>query len=167
MTLAFDFETFSVVRLLEQILLRSHMVTCDSSKRVTFKTALIYSLWRHSGLHNFSFVKMHMFQEGLKPENLVTNDHYIAHYFADLKRFWIKGSQLHVAVLQPPNFTDPIQRYESLWFHTLECIFSRTNNRPVNHFMRRSLHMGNKFWRCQFEKLLQQTTSIGRKAHIL
>ncbi|KAL3982688.1 Patched family protein [Acanthocheilonema viteae] len=50
------------------------------------------------------------YSEGLEPENLVTNDHYSSHYFADLKNFWIRGAQLHVAVLHPPNFTDPIQR---------------------------------------------------------
>uniref|UniRef100_A0A1I7VZ19 Patched family protein n=1 Tax=Loa loa TaxID=7209 RepID=A0A1I7VZ19_LOALO len=50
------------------------------------------------------------FSEGLEPENLVTNDHYTSHYFADLKNFWVRGTQLHVAVLHPPNLTDPIQR---------------------------------------------------------
>uniref|UniRef100_A0A0R3RTW7 SSD domain-containing protein n=1 Tax=Elaeophora elaphi TaxID=1147741 RepID=A0A0R3RTW7_9BILA len=50
------------------------------------------------------------YSEGLEPENLVTNDHYTSHYFSDLKNFWVRGTQLHVAVLHPPNFTDPIQR---------------------------------------------------------
>ncbi|CAG9530179.1 unnamed protein product [Cercopithifilaria johnstoni] len=50
------------------------------------------------------------YSEGLEPENLVTNDHYSSHYFSDLKNFWVRGTQLHVAVLHPPNFTDPIQR---------------------------------------------------------
>uniref|UniRef100_A0A915PRL7 SSD domain-containing protein n=1 Tax=Setaria digitata TaxID=48799 RepID=A0A915PRL7_9BILA len=54
------------------------------------------------------------YSEGLEPENLVTNDHYTAHYFADLKNFWACGTQLHVAVLHPPNFTDPIQREEMM-----------------------------------------------------
>jgi hypothetical protein len=51
------------------------------------------------------------FREGLEPKNLVTSSHYIASYFDDLKLFWKIGPQLHVAVLKPPNFTDPIQRY--------------------------------------------------------
>ncbi|VIO87325.1 conserved hypothetical protein [Brugia malayi] len=50
------------------------------------------------------------YSEGLEPENLVTNNHYTSHYFADLKNFWVRGTQLHVAVLHPPNLTDPIQR---------------------------------------------------------
>ncbi|VDM91874.1 unnamed protein product [Litomosoides sigmodontis] len=50
------------------------------------------------------------YSEGLEPENLVTNDHYSSNYFSDLKKFWVRGTQLHVAVLHPPNFTDPIQR---------------------------------------------------------
>uniref|UniRef100_A0A1I7Z7R4 SSD domain-containing protein n=1 Tax=Steinernema glaseri TaxID=37863 RepID=A0A1I7Z7R4_9BILA len=54
------------------------------------------------------------FREGLNPGNLVTNDHYIARYFEDLKKFWAQGPQLHVAVLQPPNFTDPVQREQMM-----------------------------------------------------
>ncbi|MFH4973871.1 hypothetical protein AB6A40_000580 [Gnathostoma spinigerum] len=50
------------------------------------------------------------FKEGLNPENLVTSDHYIARFFADLKKFWVQGPQLQVCVLNPPNFTDPVQR---------------------------------------------------------
>ncbi|CAD5221450.1 unnamed protein product [Bursaphelenchus xylophilus] len=50
------------------------------------------------------------FKEGLEPKNLVTSSHYIAKYFNDLKLFWKIGPQLQVAVLDPPNFTDPIQR---------------------------------------------------------
>ncbi|CAO4387108.1 unnamed protein product [Caenorhabditis nigoni] len=45
------------------------------------------------------------FREGLNPGNLVTNDHYIAKYFSDIKHFWRIGPQLHVAVLNPPNLT--------------------------------------------------------------
>lgn len=50
------------------------------------------------------------FKEGLEPKNLVTASHYISDYFRDLKLFWKVGPQLHVAVLRPPNLTDPIQR---------------------------------------------------------
>lgn len=50
------------------------------------------------------------FREGLEPKNLVTHSHYIASYFDDMKLFWKIGPQLHVAVLTPPNFADPIQR---------------------------------------------------------
>ncbi|TMS36311.1 hypothetical protein L596_003505 [Steinernema carpocapsae] len=54
------------------------------------------------------------FNEGLNPGNLVTNNHYIAAYFNDLKKFWAQGPQLHVAVLQPPNFTDSVQREQMM-----------------------------------------------------
>lgn len=50
------------------------------------------------------------FREGLEPKNLVTSSHYIASYFEDIKLFWKIGPQLHVAVLSPPDFVDPIQR---------------------------------------------------------
>ncbi|CAB3407312.1 unnamed protein product [Caenorhabditis bovis] len=50
------------------------------------------------------------FREGLNPGNLVTNDHYIAKYFKDIKAFWKSGPQLHVAVLNPPNFTLSAER---------------------------------------------------------
>lgn len=50
------------------------------------------------------------FKEGLEPKNLVTASHYISHYFEDIKMFWKIGPQLHVAVLTPPDFKDPIQR---------------------------------------------------------
>ncbi|CAI5454855.1 unnamed protein product [Caenorhabditis angaria] len=50
------------------------------------------------------------FREGLNPGNLVTNDHYIAKYFTDIKSFWESGPQLHVAVLNPPNLADRVER---------------------------------------------------------
>ncbi|KAH7732203.1 patched family protein [Aphelenchoides avenae] len=50
------------------------------------------------------------FREGLEPSHLVTDDHYIAHYFHDMKMFWKVGPQLHIALKSPPNFTDPLQR---------------------------------------------------------
>ncbi|KAL3071877.1 hypothetical protein niasHT_031068 [Heterodera trifolii] len=50
------------------------------------------------------------FREGLEPSHLVTSDHYIARYFDDMKTFWKMGPQLHIAVLNPPNFTDPNER---------------------------------------------------------
>ncbi|CAJ0582992.1 unnamed protein product, partial [Mesorhabditis spiculigera] len=50
------------------------------------------------------------FREGLNPANLVTNDHYIAKYFTDIKAFWKSGPQLHVAVLDPPNLVNETQR---------------------------------------------------------
>ncbi|CAA93751.2 SSD domain-containing protein [Caenorhabditis elegans] len=54
------------------------------------------------------------FREGLNPGNLVTNDHYIAKYFSDIKHFWRIGAQLHVAVLNPPNLTISENRNELL-----------------------------------------------------
>ncbi|CAK5091598.1 unnamed protein product [Meloidogyne enterolobii] len=50
------------------------------------------------------------FREGLEPSHLVTSDHYVGKYFENMKIFWKMGAQLHVAVLNPPNFTDPLQR---------------------------------------------------------
>ncbi|GMT06619.1 hypothetical protein PENTCL1PPCAC_28793 [Pristionchus entomophagus] len=50
------------------------------------------------------------FREGLNPGNLVTNDHYIARYFEDIKHFWKAGPQLHVAVLSPPNLIERSNR---------------------------------------------------------
>ena len=50
------------------------------------------------------------FKEGLQPSNLVTANHYLAKYFADLKAFWQFGPQLHVAVRNPPNLTDSVER---------------------------------------------------------
>lgn len=50
------------------------------------------------------------FREGLEPSHLVTDDHYIAKYFRDMKMFWKMGPQLHVAILKPPNLTDSVQR---------------------------------------------------------
>lgn len=50
------------------------------------------------------------FREGLEPSHLVTDDHYIAKYFRDIKLFWQRGPQLHVAILNPPKLTDPVQR---------------------------------------------------------
>ncbi|KAI1732170.1 patched family domain-containing protein [Ditylenchus destructor] len=50
------------------------------------------------------------FREGLEPSHLVTANHYIARYFENMKLFWKMGPQLHVAILNPPNFTDPVQR---------------------------------------------------------
>jgi hypothetical protein len=58
----------------------------------------------------FAVVGCANFKEGLNPGNLVTNDHYIARYFNDLKRFWIEGQQMHVAILDPPDLKDPVQR---------------------------------------------------------
>ncbi|VDM42575.1 unnamed protein product [Toxocara canis] len=58
----------------------------------------------------FAIVGCLKFKEGLDPEKLVANNHYIAAYFEDLKKFWVQGPQLHVALLKPPNFADPIQR---------------------------------------------------------
>uniref|UniRef100_A0A914ZHL9 Patched family protein n=1 Tax=Parascaris univalens TaxID=6257 RepID=A0A914ZHL9_PARUN len=58
----------------------------------------------------FAIVGCVKFKEGLDPEKLVANNHYIAAYFKDLKKFWIEGPQLHVALLKPPNFADPVQR---------------------------------------------------------
>uniref|UniRef100_A0A0M3HPH2 SSD domain-containing protein n=1 Tax=Ascaris lumbricoides TaxID=6252 RepID=A0A0M3HPH2_ASCLU len=60
----------------------------------------------------FAVVGCVNFKEGLDPEKLVANNHYIAAYFKDLKKFWVEGPQLHVALLKPPNFADPVQR---LW----------------------------------------------------
>uniref|UniRef100_A0A183BLW0 SSD domain-containing protein n=1 Tax=Globodera pallida TaxID=36090 RepID=A0A183BLW0_GLOPA len=54
------------------------------------------------------------FREGLEPSHLVTDDHYIARYFEDMKTFWKMGPQLHIAVLNPPNLTDPIERQKLL-----------------------------------------------------
>uniref|UniRef100_A0A0N5ASY9 SSD domain-containing protein n=1 Tax=Syphacia muris TaxID=451379 RepID=A0A0N5ASY9_9BILA len=54
------------------------------------------------------------YKEGLNPENLVTNNHYIAAYFRDMKQFWVQGPQVHVVVQKPPNFTDPVQRGKML-----------------------------------------------------
>lgn len=50
------------------------------------------------------------FREGLEPSHLVTADHYIARYFNDIKMFWKVGAQLHVAVLNPPNITNAVER---------------------------------------------------------
>uniref|UniRef100_A0A914XTT4 SSD domain-containing protein n=1 Tax=Plectus sambesii TaxID=2011161 RepID=A0A914XTT4_9BILA len=50
------------------------------------------------------------FKEGLNPANLVTGDHYVADFFHVVSKFWDQGTQLHVAVVKPPNFTDPIAR---------------------------------------------------------
>lgn len=50
------------------------------------------------------------FREGLEPSHLVTDDHYIAHYFGDMKMFWKVGPQLHIALKSPPNFTESVQR---------------------------------------------------------
>ncbi|KAI1725673.1 patched family domain-containing protein [Ditylenchus destructor] len=50
------------------------------------------------------------FREGLEPSHLVTANHYIARYFENMKLFWKMGPQLHVAILNPPNLTDPVQR---------------------------------------------------------
>ncbi|EGT40756.1 CBN-DAF-6 protein [Caenorhabditis brenneri] len=58
---------------------------------------IIYMVIAMYGCYNF--------REGLNPGNLVTNDHYIAKYFTDIKHFWRIGPQLHVAVLNPPNLT--------------------------------------------------------------
>uniref|UniRef100_A0A914H0X9 SSD domain-containing protein n=1 Tax=Globodera rostochiensis TaxID=31243 RepID=A0A914H0X9_GLORO len=54
------------------------------------------------------------FREGLEPSHLVTDDHYIARYFENMKTFWKMGPQLHIAVLNPPNLTDPIERQKLL-----------------------------------------------------
>ena len=51
------------------------------------------------------------FREGLNPGNLVTNDHYIARYFEDIKLFWKSGAQLHVAIIDPPELVDPNGRW--------------------------------------------------------
>ncbi|VDN08148.1 unnamed protein product [Thelazia callipaeda] len=74
---------------------------------LTFIFYTTYLTFAIIGCFNYSIPKS---QEGLEPENLVTNNHYTAHYFADLKNFWIQGTQLHVAVKNSPNFTDPLQR---------------------------------------------------------
>lgn len=50
------------------------------------------------------------YKEGLNPANLVTGDHYVADFFHVVSKFWDQGAQLHVAVLKPPNFTDPVAR---------------------------------------------------------
>ena len=51
------------------------------------------------------------FREGLNPGNLVTNDHYISKFFSNIKSFWKTGPQLHVAILNPPDFIDSKSRY--------------------------------------------------------
>lgn len=58
----------------------------------------------------FALLGCSQFREGLEPSHLVTADHYIAKYFSDIKIFWKVGPQLHVAVLNPPNITDSVER---------------------------------------------------------
>ncbi|KAI6187810.1 Patched domain-containing protein 3 [Aphelenchoides besseyi] len=74
----------------------------DGVRFVVCVTYIVYIVVAVMGCFNF--------REGLEPKNLVTSTHYIASYFTDIKLFWRIGPQLHVAVLKPPNFTDPIQR---------------------------------------------------------
>ncbi|KAI6235773.1 Patched domain-containing protein 3 [Aphelenchoides besseyi] len=74
----------------------------DGVRFVVCVTYIVYIVVAVMGCFNF--------REGLEPKNLVTSTHYIASYFTDIKLFWKIGPQLHVAVLKPPNFTDPIQR---------------------------------------------------------
>uniref|UniRef100_A0AC34GPD2 SSD domain-containing protein n=1 Tax=Panagrolaimus sp. ES5 TaxID=591445 RepID=A0AC34GPD2_9BILA len=50
------------------------------------------------------------YREGLEPNHLVTESHYIAQYFEDMKLFWKVGPQMHVAILNPPNLIDPVER---------------------------------------------------------
>uniref|UniRef100_A0A7E4WBE9 SSD domain-containing protein n=1 Tax=Panagrellus redivivus TaxID=6233 RepID=A0A7E4WBE9_PANRE len=50
------------------------------------------------------------FREGLEPSHLVTDDHYIAKYFEDMKLFWQVGPQLHVVIQEPPDLIDPLER---------------------------------------------------------
>uniref|UniRef100_A0AC35U7U8 G_PROTEIN_RECEP_F1_2 domain-containing protein n=1 Tax=Rhabditophanes sp. KR3021 TaxID=114890 RepID=A0AC35U7U8_9BILA len=57
-----------------------------------------------------SYIGCSQFREGLEPKNLVTNSHYIAKYFEDMRLFWEQGPQLHVLVNEKVNFTDPKQR---------------------------------------------------------
>ncbi|VDK43141.1 unnamed protein product [Anisakis simplex] len=58
----------------------------------------------------FAIIGCLNFKEGLDPKKLIANNHYMAAYFEDLKEFWVCGPQLHVALLNAPNFSDPIQR---------------------------------------------------------
>ncbi|CAJ0933790.1 unnamed protein product, partial [Mesorhabditis belari] len=74
----------------------------NSVRAITILAYFIYVIIALYGCMNF--------QEGLNPANLVTNDHYIAKYFTDIKAFWKKGPQLHVAVLAPPSLIDERQR---------------------------------------------------------
>ena len=62
-----------------------------------------YALGAWSGCINY--------REGLEPNHLVTDSHYIAKYFEDMKLFWKVGPQLHVAIMKPPNFMDPVERF--------------------------------------------------------
>ena len=69
--------------------------------------ALLYIVYAY-----FTWTGCMTFKEGLEPGHLVTDDHYIAQYFEDMKMFWKVGPQLHVAVLKPPNFIDPVERFD-------------------------------------------------------
>lgn len=65
----------------------------------------------------FALLGCAQFREGLEPSHLVTADHYIARYFADIKLFWKRGAQLHVVVLEPPNLVDPVERLVAFLLH--------------------------------------------------
>lgn len=64
----------------------------------------------HKNEQTLNFLGCFNFREGLNPGNLVTNDHYIAKYFSDIKQFWKIGPQLHVAVLNPPDLSNALER---------------------------------------------------------
>ncbi|CAI2358232.1 unnamed protein product [Caenorhabditis sp. 36 PRJEB53466] len=79
------------------------------SNTVRLVSGLIFLIYMAIALYG-----CYNFREGLNPGNLVTNDHYIAKYFTDIKHFWRVGPQLHVAILNPPSLVSSSNRDELL-----------------------------------------------------